>query len=728
MTSNVKLRKRTTAVRFTETPLTVYDTVEWDPLDGFVPYEPQEFDLDVHVMHDLGDLVQKTAKKFGVWTGLIPPPGRVEGEEVGDDRVDLTLNPLQASSVIVCQEKVSRMVTSWRDTNISRYLWNFTEVTSIVPAHPEQSFDRCRKVGVFDDLGYVDVPPLRILMDVHKGDMSHSSTAVGKATMLGSRMRTPRTEFLQGWYLASYLQDGLLRTNRSSEPKYLPQIMGGSGVRAPFGCAENLYLSVHAYRGGSCQRIYGSATEELRQSLSHLEGGRAEMPMLNRRLRDKQEYLHGTYAEKVFIPTKEYMSSFGEKLPPPLIRASGGANLFSTFENRLQRTRHLVTRSSAEREWEQTQKVRALLLVRGRPTPESNELDRLRKKRARDEFGGALSANTALTHLLERKGTLSDVIQLTNENFHVVNCGVTAFTRWDAQWLFNGGKSTNFSIEDLTSSEDMFLRTDVSEDESMRVGGIPLRPIINNIKEVLSTTTVGLYQIGTGMYEWAEKLTRRLIASRDRIGVLSSADALQDYEVDPEWVNDDSLIIARCLRDTSGLHGKAQTVLLVSADKRLGHQLANTCNVQVVRLDPTDYILWSIRNERDPIHMEPDPSDIIQDIPALYDGNLVRHVYVDTGSVGAYLARVDPDTDRGVHIRTPRSSSNDPITGQRKYRYDITPVPNRLNIRSMRHVPVLKPKRYVGLPPASPELLTRRPSIASRSLSSNKSWRAGQGV
>jgi len=728
MSRNVKIRKRTNPVRFTETPLTVYDTEEWDPLDGFVPYEAQECTVDVQKMYELGTAVQAMAKRFGVWTGLVPPPERVEGEEVGDDRVDVTLNPLQASAVIVCQEEVSRMVTSWRDTNISRYLWNFTEVTSIVPAHPEQGFDRCRKVGVFQDLGYVDVPPLRILMDVHKGDMSHSSTAVGKATMLGSRMRTPRTEFLQDWFLASYLQDGLLRTSRSSEPKYLPQVMGGSGVRAPFGCAENLYLSVHAYRGGSCQRIYGSATEELRLSLSLLEEGRAEQPILCRRLRDKQEYLHGTYAEKIFIPTKEYMNTFGEKLPPPLIRASGGANLFSTFENRLQRTRHLVTRTSAEREWEQTQKTRVLLLTRGRTTPETNELDSLRKRRARDEFGGALSANTALTHLLKRKGSLADVIQLTNDNFHVVNCGVTAFTRWDADWLFNGGKSTNFSIDDLTSSEDMFLRTDVSEDESMRVGGIPLRPIINNMKEVLTTTTVGLYQIGTGMYEWAEKLTQRLISSREKKGVLSSADALLDYEVDPEWVNDDTLIIARCLRDTAGLHGKAQTVLLVSADKRLGHQLANTCNLHVVRLDPTDYILWSIRHGRDPIHEEPEPADIVGEIPSLYDANLVRHVYVDTGSVGAYLAKVDPDLDHGVRIRTPRSSRVHPVTGKREYRYDIHSVPDRFRIRGVRHVPVLKPKRYVGLPSASPEPRSGRSGSVSRSLSSIKSWRTGQGV
>jgi len=101
---------------------------------------------------------------------------------------------------------------------------------------------------------------------------------------------------------------------------------------------ENLYLSVHAYRGGRCQRIYGSATRELRQALSSLERGEALMPILCRRLRDRQEYLHGTYAEKIFIPTRAYQDTYGERLPEPLIMASGGANLFTSFENRLLRT------------------------------------------------------------------------------------------------------------------------------------------------------------------------------------------------------------------------------------------------------------------------------------------------------------------------------------------------------------------------------------------------------
>jgi len=651
----------------------------------------------------------------------------MEGEEVGDDRIDFSDCPLRSTTSLVVQSEVMGMVTSEPDTILSTVLWNFCETTSIVPLHPDQSFDRCRKVNGFEHLGFIDVPPLRILLDVAKGDRSHSSTSVGKATMLGSRMRTPRSEFLPDWYLASYLQDGYLRTSRSTEPKYLPQIMGGSGCRAPFGEPANLHLSVYAYRNGTCQRIYGSATRELRQSLDSLERGQVIMPILCRRLRDRQEYLHGTYAEKIFIPQRTYMSSFGEKLPAPLITQSGGSNLYSSFENRMLRTRHLVTRTSAEREWEFTTRIRAALLARYKTVVAAESELAYKKMRARTEFGGALNANTAFANLLQRTGSLKDVIQLTNENFHVVNCGATHFTKWDAEWLFYGGKSENFSIEDLTSSEDLFIRTEVSEDESLRVGSIPLRPIIGNQKIVLTTTSIGLYQIGSGMYEWADNLFRRLVEHRDRLErPLSRDDALQDYEVNPEWVNDDTLIIGRCRRDTAGYAMRSATVVLVSADKRLGKQLSDSCNVQVYRIDPRQYTPFALARGWSPVS-EPDPTDIRDALIGLPVHVQPLRVYVDTGSVNAYLARVDShDGMGGLKLRTPIASTLDPDTGKRTYRYTLTEVKGVTDtLRGFKHLPVYLPKRYRVSRGDSAETGSRRSTMSRSSILSSKSWRTG---
>jgi len=722
MSGNVRTNKRRgLPLRFTEAPLSVYDTETWDPLASLRHRERDQTDLDPDFLTGLGQKTYNTLVEYNVDCDSYHT-SRVEGEEVGDDRVDFSLDPRKLATGLVVQEEVLRMVTSPEDTFLSAELWNFCETTSFVPLHQGQSFDKCRKVGEFDHLGFIDAPPLRILLDVSKGDRSHSSTSVGKATMLASRMRTPRSEFLRDWHLASFLQDGFLRTSRSTDPKYLPQIMGGSGARACFSNPTNSYLYVHAYRGGICQRIYGSATRELRLSLDSLVRNQVSMPILCRRLRERQEYLHGTYADKIFIPTKEYMTSFDEKLPEPLVRASAGSNMFSAFEHRLNRTRHVVTRSDAEREWENTLRIRARLLSRYRTTKETEDLSTFERRRKRSEFGDALNANVAFSNLLDRNGSIEDVVQLTNDNFHVVNCGATHFTKWDAEWLFLGGKAEGFSIEDLSFSEDLFLRKEISEDETMRVGSIPLLPITRKLAVVKTTTTVGMYQIGSGMLEWAEDLTGRLEQRREQLGrPLTAMDALQEYEKDPEWVNDDTLIIAQCLRDTSMLAKTSGEVILVSADKRLGNQLANSCGVAVYRIDPRDYLRWTRRPEIGP-ESERDPFVMCSYFTGRNTPKPVK-TYIDTGSVNAFLARMQTLDDGTATVR--RTTSSEPLLdGRRSVSYDLITLDIPSSLRYFYHAPVTSQRRFKPIEPTYGETISRRSAISSRSMSSNN-WRQG---
>jgi len=724
MVSTVRdIRPAARGGRYNVLSISSYDVETWDPLDDFDDsYHPPKT-LDLSVIASIGSATRGIMESYNLLDAPVHN-SRVEGEEVGDDRVDFSNNPWKLACGLVCQQQVMHMVTSEDDTTISPYLWNFCETTSTVPAHKGQSFDKCRKVGDFKDLGFIDVPPLRILLDVMKGDRSHSSTAVGKATMLGSRMRTPRTEFLHDFHLASFLQDGFLRTNRMSEPKYLPQIMGGSGVRALFSNPLNLYLYVKAYRNGRCDRIYGSATRELRQSLDSLEQGkRVIMPILNRRLRDRQEYLHATYDAKIFIPTREYMTSFKETLPPPLMRESGGANLFASFENRLIRTRHVVTRSSAEREWANTLRIRDRLLLRGTTTVEGQLREDFERKAARRRFGMALNANTAFANLLERTGSLKDVIQLTDDNFTVVNCGATTFTKWDADWLFYGGKGDTFSIEDLTSSEDLFLRSEVSEEETMKVGSILLRPIAGNQRLVLTTTTVGLYEIGSGMYEWASNLASRLVERRDRNGCsLSPAEALEEYKVDPEWINDDTLIISRCRHDSAGRAQRSTVVALVSADRRLANQLSNSCNVTVFAIHPTEYIQLLLGMGKDP-KQELDPLVLNSYIGGVH--HPVQHVYVDTGSVNSFLSRIEETTDRKMLItRSIESSGGRTKSDLRVAKYVLQTVDISDNLHPKRYFPVQNPKRFrSNSDPFGSEKSSRRSTMSHSSRSTVTNWR-----
>lgn len=689
--NNVRTAFRPPAVELSELPC-------WNPLESCNYNPKRELTLDLSEMSDLGKECRSMCETYG-YTPSAQHGLPVHGREVGDDRVDLSRDPFKLAVGLVVQERVLGMKTSWEDTFISDSIWNFCEVSNGIPTAPEQGFDFCRKANGFNNLGFVDVPPLRIIMDATKSDRSHSSTVPGKASMLGGRMRTPRDEFLQDFHLASYLQDGYLRTCRSTEPKYLPQIMGGSGVRALFNSPENLYLSVHAYRSGKCQRVYGTATRELQECLALLERDQASMPVLCLRLRDKQEYLHGTYSNKVFIPTEAWKDSVKGNLPTPLITAGGGANWFTNFENRLVRTKHVVTRTSAVREWEFTLRIREQL--RGwLPIKQSDEILKANKARGRSEFDMALCANTAFANLLDRDATIKDVAALTNDkNFVTVNTGVTSFSRWDAEWLFSGGKSERFSIEDLTSSEDLYLRSEVSEEETFKVGNIPLRPIHSSgTKRVETTTKVGLYQINQSMYEWASNLTNRLVEAREEGKSLPPHVAHRVFSEDPEWVNDDTSIIGRCLHDTRTLSMKSARVVLVSMDKRLANQLSNTCNVQVDRLHPGAFILWALREGVDPMSQDIDPQLLEPLIDQRNRGDPIRHVYVDTGSVSAVMAtlqEIDEGAHREIFVRDLIETGRDDH-GHRFVRYSLREIPeeNR-KFRTLPVRPTLRPKKYL---------------------------------
>jgi len=303
----------------------------------------------------LGDQTSSIARRQGVQ--ISTATSKVVGREVGDDRVDLSRHVFPLVTTLMAQEELVHMVTSWPDTSIRKKSWNFCEVTGGPLTDPSQGFDHVRRNGDFTTLGFNDSVVLRIILDVQKGEgQDHSSTQPGKMSMLGSRLATPRRENRGFWMLASIFQDAMLCTHRASEPKYLPPVMGGSGVTPLFDNSNNVFLYVHAYKGGTYQRIYATACSEMREYLYRLERDVQSAPILCPRLREKQEYFWGTYDNFVFVP-KERGVSNTDAPPPPLYERTGGQNRFQNFENRLSRTRHLVTRRQAQVEWSHTRRL-----------------------------------------------------------------------------------------------------------------------------------------------------------------------------------------------------------------------------------------------------------------------------------------------------------------------------------------------------------------------------------
>jgi hypothetical protein len=630
-------------------------------------------------------------------TGTRPIPKQsatLIGMEVGDDRIDISDCPFALALAIYCQERVLRFETSWKDTGISKDKWNFCEVTSIVPTSLQGGITTAKK-STFDNIQFIDTPPLRIIIDVQKGDRSHSSSANGKAQMLGSRTKNARTNCKPVLEAANWFQDSLLNTCKSSDPKYLPAVLGGSGCPPLWGDWRNTYLYLKAFRGGTYQRIYGSAINELRHCVDRLDSNRVTQPAICSHLRRKQDYLHATYASNVFVPRQAIKEGLDANDVRPLYRAVGGNALLQGVENRLIQAGKILTRSKAEAEITIRDGVNYTLFGYQRVTV-VRENQRIANSLARRAYDGALSANAALQRLLLRNANESDFLKLTrDENFIVAGFGQTELTKVDAEWISLGGKGEAFTIEDLTFSEDMYSYDEVSLTKSLRVGGIPLTPrFANSIVQTRRTVpAVGLWQITEEKSDWADRIHRELLRLRDDVSNPSYQDVFPIYYENREWVADDSLLVRRATDIASSL--TKATLLLVSSDKRLGRRMARTTGMHVARVEPAMVILnnpskvWCSQTSitvGEALGTNIEHNNVLVGFPPVY-----HEVFIDTGSLEATALQLASDPSLVKQNRIPLFVSTLVDTGinrenLRYQRVQRITFPGRLVVRVMMHL------------------------------------------
>jgi len=663
----------------------------WDPLENDDLFsEGDLFEGDVNFFEQVFSEVVKTDREH---TYIKDNP--LYGMEVGDDRVDITRHRQTLELEMHFQESVLKMVSSKEDTFISKEVWNFCEVSNPIPASKLGSFDAARKSGSFKNLEYTDCPALRLVIDVSKGDRSHSSTVTGKSSMLASRVNAPREQHKDSLQLFSLFQDAMLRTARAPDPKYLPVIMGGCGATPLFGEASNTLLYVKAFHGGTMSRLYGTATQEAKYCLRQMDKGQHSSTVLCQRLRDRQEYLHGTYAAKVLIPPERGKILLGRELPEPLYRATGGINLFQGVENRLIRTKHIMTRREAEIAMEQSS--RTIDIIKGLQTLSNiNLMKKAETFYARQRYDGALQANTAFSRLINRTANGSEPDILVKEGFLMIGCGVTDYTFDDANWLLHGAKSEYFSISDLGQSHDIFVRDEVSTEQEFRVGGIPLRPVQGANRVLETSRRVGLYEISKSMEEWSENLMARLLSSSEKFGRPLPREILtQEFNQDREWVNDDSGIIAQALLDTQYLDQRYH-VLLISADKRLGNQLSRTCNVIVLRLDPSHFITameiesWNSSRYISYEEISPHLPFINHKLKGVSSGK----VYYDHGSISAAASKLEVAPLKSGKVREIKYFSRELVSVRRHPHRGETYIRREIErkqvIPAQVHTPVLK--------------------------------------
>jgi hypothetical protein len=329
--------------------------------------------------------------------------------------------------------------------------------------------------------------------------------------------------------------------------------------------------------------------------------------------------------------------------PQPIYEAAGVSNAIRSVEARLHRTKHLLTKRDALVEWMRTSKLHNQLFsyINVNEQLRSEKLNNLTR---RSEFEFALQANTAFQRLLDRKASGQEVPELMRQGFLAISTGQREFTKSMALWVTEGGKGLYHSILDLTSSEDIFLRKEVSSEESLKVGGIPLKPIVGGkILPQTTVTRVGLYQINGSMLAWAENTVQKLEALAQTQRPIPRDLLLSSLSEDREWVNDDSLLIAVAIQDTVN-KSDVDYVVLISSDRRLANQMSHTCNVTVILVEPGS-ILGSFPNKIWDSKVVITPQEIHAHLPPIikwkWPEKLPINVYIDTGSLSAALSNLE---------------------------------------------------------------------------------------
>jgi len=395
---------------------------------------------------------------------------------------------------------------------------------------------------------------------------------------------------------------------------------------------------VRAYKGGGYSRVYGTAINELKKAISDLEMGKPPTVLLCKRLRDKQEYLHATYAEKVFILPKDLQDRW-EEFPEPIYRDLGTEAGIQSMENRLLQTKRLVTKRQAEVEYMRCKRIGSTLF-----NPEGIKESDLQEKKtslaARQRYENALRANSAVQRLLNRKANDQDALRLISEGFLTNTTGVRDISLADCYWI-KAGKGNAFTLDDIAFSEDMFIRAEVAPEETMRVSGIPLSTILNRgpPRVKMTEARIGLWQVSKSQEEWADEIIDQLTQLRSA-GKADYQHISSMFEQRREWVTDDTMIVSSVIRETKG-RPKA-SLLLVSRDIRLAKVMAQTSGYFVYVISPDDIMInvrkdywdYNLMVEQSQIMMEWINNNYIHHAPR------IEYAYTDTGSFQASAARL----------------------------------------------------------------------------------------
>jgi hypothetical protein len=177
---------------------------------------------------------------------------------VGDDHTSISSNAAHALEVYKRSIRLLGFVTSDDDEVISDRYGFYAEELYTIPNTARDTVDAIFIPSSPREFPYIDVPKVRLLMDIRKDRKDFASTAVGRIFQFGREMeycnRPNRYQALT--HIGSWIQDHCLDLRHKPEFVYFPRSLVGGGKPILFQNRNNFVDFVHLHKRGRLLRRY----------------------------------------------------------------------------------------------------------------------------------------------------------------------------------------------------------------------------------------------------------------------------------------------------------------------------------------------------------------------------------------------------------------------------------------------------------------------------------------
>lgn len=225
--------------------------------------------------------------------------------EVGDDEESASNSKAFIALQLVNHELFGLKV-SLEDTSISSRFGNFAEDLIVLPDGYGQTYLNARNTGRYEDMSFIDVPKIRLAVDIRPMRMDHSATNDGKAAMLGSRQQwIPLNSPFRGRYeMFNLFQDINLGLHRDKKFPYLPSSLGGYGKEPPFRNYMNFERFMKAFKQGTHSELIRNIVNRTINYIGALSRneGPAKDPLLSHIVRFQSSFHDWIKGKSIYAP------------------------------------------------------------------------------------------------------------------------------------------------------------------------------------------------------------------------------------------------------------------------------------------------------------------------------------------------------------------------------------------------------------------------------------------